>query len=138
MAKKRIVVMFNVKPGADPGTSANLKKWILEEFIPAEKEAPGLLSIEASERFSAPIPHQPNNSASVFAFVELWKDAESNHDWWAGNIFSPKSDRMKEAMKKFKAFMESPEGHYVEFLDCHSSVIESLDIKCFTSDSKYY
>ncbi len=124
MAKKRIVVMFNVKPGADPGTLANLKKLILEELIPAEKEAPGLLSIEAVERYSEPIPHEPNNSASDFAFVELWKDAESNHDWWAGNIFSPKSDRMKEVMKKFKAFMESPEGQYVEFLDCHYSVIE--------------
>lgn len=26
MSKKRIVVMFNIKPGADPGISANLKK----------------------------------------------------------------------------------------------------------------
>ncbi len=116
--------MFNVKPGAESGTLAELKKMMLEEFIPAEKEAPGLLSIEAIERFSEPIPHQPNNSASAFAFVELWKDAESNHDWWAGNMFSPKSDRMKEVMKKLKAFMESPEGQYVEFLDCHYSVIE--------------
>jgi hypothetical protein len=124
MAKKCIVVMFNVKPGADPGTLANLKKMILEEFIPAEKEAPGLLSIEAVERFSELIPHEPNNSASDFAFVELWKDAESNHDWWAGNMFSPKSDRMKEYMQKFKAFIESPEGKYVEFIDCHYSVVE--------------
>jgi hypothetical protein len=124
MAKKRIVVMFNVKPGADPGTLGNLKKMMLEEFIPAEKEAPGLISIEVVERFSEPIPHQPDNKASDFAFVELWKDAESNHDWWAGNMFSPKSDRMKEVMNKFKEFMESPEGKYVEFLDCHYSVIE--------------
>ena len=124
MAKKRIVVMFNVKPGADPGTLGNLKKMMVEEFIPAEKQAPGLISIEAVERYSDPIPHEPNNSASDFAFVELWKDAESNHDWWAGNMFSPKSARMKEVMQKFKAFMESPEGKYVEFLDCHFSVIE--------------
>ena len=116
--------MFNVKTGADPGTLANLKKMMLEEFIPAEKEAPGLISIEAGERFSEPIPHQPNNSASDFAFVELWKDAESNHDWWAGNMFSPKSERMKEVMKKFKSFMESPEGANVELLDCHYTVIE--------------
>ena len=124
MAKKRIVAMFNVKPGADPSTLPKLKKFILEEFIPAEKEAPGLISIEASERFSEPIPHEPNNSASDFAFVELWKDAESNHDWWAGNLFSPKSDRMKEVMQKFKALIESPEGKYIELLDCHFSVIE--------------
>jgi len=124
MAKKRIVAMFNVKPGADPGTLADLKKWVLEEFIPAEKQAPGLLSIEAVERFSGTIPHEPNNSASDFAFTELWKDAKSNHDWWAGNIFSPKSDRMKEVMKKFKTFMESPQGKYIELLDCHYSVIE--------------
>ncbi|KPL15840.1 hypothetical protein AMJ74_00550 [candidate division WOR_3 bacterium SM1_77] len=124
MAKKRIVVMFNVKPGADPATLGNLKKMMVEEFIPAEKQAPGLISIEAVERYSDPIPHEPNNSASDFAFVELWKDAESNHDWWAGNMFSPKSARMKEVMQKFKAFMGSPEGKYVEFLDCHFSVIE--------------
>ncbi len=124
MSKKCVIAMFNVKPGADPGTLANLKKMMLEEFIPAEKEAPGLLSIEAIERFSEPIPHEPNNSASDFAFVELWKDAESNHDWWAGNMFSPKSERMKEVMKKFKSFMESPEGANVELLDCHYTVIE--------------
>ena len=124
MAKKCVVAMFNVKPGAGPGTLAELKKLFLEDFIPAEKEAPGLLSIEVMERFSEPVPHEPTNSASDFAFVELWKDAESNHDWWAGNLFSPKSDRMKEVMKKFKAFLESPQGKYVELLDCHYSVIE--------------
>jgi hypothetical protein len=107
----------------EPGTLANLKRMILEEFIPAEKQAPGLLSIEAVERFSGPIPHEPKNGASDFAFVELWKDAESNHNWWAGNMFSPKSDRMKEVMQKFKSFMESPEGKYVELVDCHYSVI---------------
>jgi hypothetical protein len=124
MSKKRIVAVFNVKPGADPDTLANLKKLVIEEFIPAEKEAPGLLSIEVVERFSRAIPHEPNNSASDFGFTELWKDAESNHDWWAGNLFVPKSDRMKEVMKKFKTFMESPQGKYIELLDCHYSVIE--------------
>jgi hypothetical protein len=89
MARKRIVVMFKVKPGADPGILANLKKIMLEEFIPAEREAPGFISIEAVERYSDPIPHEPNNSASDFAFIELWKDAKSNHDWWAGDMFSP-------------------------------------------------
>ncbi len=48
----------------------------------------------------------------------------AHHDWWAGNMFSPKSDRMKEVMKKFKAFLESPEGKYVEFSDGHYSVVE--------------
>ena len=124
MSKKRIIVMFNVKPGADPGISANLKKLLREEFIPAEKEAPGLLSIEFVERFRDTIPHQPDNKASDFAIVVLYKDAESNHDWWAGNMFSPKSERMKEVMKKFKSFMESPEGANVELLDCHYTVIE--------------
>ena len=124
MAKKRIVVMLNVKPGADPGTLADLKKWLLEEFIPAEKEAPGLISIEAVERFSQTIPHEPKNSASDIAFVELWSDAKSNHDWWAGNIFSPKSDRMKAVMNKFKSVMESPQSKYIELIDCHYSVIE--------------
>jgi hypothetical protein len=124
MAKYRVVVMFSVKPGVSPGTLAELKKYFLEDFIPAEKDAPGLISIEACERYSEPIPHQPNNSASEFAFIELWKDAESNHDWWAGNMFSPKSDRMKEVVKEFKAVLESPEGKYIEFQDCHYSVIE--------------
>lgn len=114
MSKKHIIIMFNVKPSADPGISANLKKILHEEFIPAEKEAPGLLSIEFVERFRDTIPHQPDNKASDFALVELWEDAESNHDWWAGNMFSPKSERMKEVMKKFKSFMESPEGANVE------------------------
>jgi hypothetical protein len=116
--------MFNTKPGANPGTLANLKKIMLEEFIPAEKEAPGLLSIEAMDPFSEPIPHVPKNSASDFTFIELWKDAESNHDWWAGNIFAPKSERMKEVMKKFKSFLESPEGANVEFTEYHCTVIE--------------
>ncbi len=124
MSKKCVIAMFNVKAGSDPGISANLKKMLREEFIPAEKEAPGLLSIELIERFRDTIPHEPDNKASDIAFVELWKDAESNHDWWAGNIFSPKSERMKEVMKKFKSFMESPEGANVELLDCHYTVIE--------------
>ena len=124
MSKQRVVVMFNIKPGAEPGTLAKLKKLMLEEFIPAEKEAPGLISIEAIEPFSKPIPHVPNNSASDFAFVELWKDAESNHDWWAGNIFAPKSERMKEVMKKFKSFLESTEGANIEFTEGHYTVIE--------------
>lgn len=124
MAKKCVVATFSVKPGADPGILDNLKKTILEEFIPAEKEAPGLLSIEVMERFTDTIPHQPNNSAGDIAFVELWKDAESNHDWWAGNIFAPKSHRMKEVMGNFKAFLESPDGQYVEFTDCHYSIID--------------
>jgi hypothetical protein len=116
--------MFNVKRGADPGILAKVKKLVFEEFIPAEKEAPGLLSIEKLERFPEPIPHEPNNSASDFAFIEIWKDAKSNHDWWAGDMFSPKSDRMKEVMKKFKEFLDSPDGKYFELLDCHYSVME--------------
>jgi hypothetical protein len=124
MAKKRVVAMFNVKPGADPGTLAALKKWVCEEFIPAEKEAPGLLSIELSERYSEKIPHTSKNDASDFTLIELWKDAASNHEWWAGNLFEPKSDRMKGIMKQFKAVLESPQGQYIEFLDCHNSVIE--------------
>ncbi len=124
MSKKCVIAMFNVKTGSDPGISANLKKMLREEFIPAEKEAPGLLSIELIERFRDTIPHEPDNKASDIAFVELWEDAESNHDWWAGNMFSPKSERMKEVMKKFKSFMESPEGANVELLDCHYTVIE--------------
>ena len=119
MAKYRVVVLFHVKSGTDSSTKAELRKFFLEEFIPAEKEAPGLLSIEGSERYSGTIPHQPNNSASDIGLVELWKDAESNHDWWAGNLLSPKSDRMKEVMNKFKTYME-----YIEFQDCHFTVIE--------------
>jgi hypothetical protein len=124
MATKRVIVMFNIKPGADSGTAAYLKKKITEEFIPAEKEAPGLLSIEFVERFRDPIPHEPINSASDFGFVELWKDAKSNHDWWAGNMFSPKSERLKKVMQDFKALMESPQGKFVELLDCHYTVVE--------------
>jgi hypothetical protein len=44
---------------------------ILEEFISAEKEAQGLLAVEAVERFSEPIPHEQDNHASDLAFVEL-------------------------------------------------------------------
>ncbi|MBC8234342.1 antibiotic biosynthesis monooxygenase [bacterium] len=123
MAQKRVIILFNIKPGAEPAIADSLKKMIIEEFIPAEKEAPGLLSIELVERFSEPIPHQPDNRASDFALVELWEDAEDNHRWWAGNMFAPKSDRLKKVMQDFKAFMESPAGEYVEFLDCHYTVI---------------
>lgn len=82
MAKKRVIVQFNLKPDADPALVEKYKKWVIEEFIPAEKEAPGLLSIEFVERFRGPVPHQPNNRASDFALVELWEDAEANH--WCG------------------------------------------------------
>lgn len=122
MPKKCIIAMFNIKPGADPGIAANLKKFLLEEFIPAEKEAPGLISIELIERFRDPVPHEPDNKASDIAFVEFWEDVESNHDWWAGNMFAPKSENMKKAMNKFKAFLESPEGANVELIDCHYTV----------------
>ena len=53
-------------------------------------------------------PHYPDNSASDAAFIEFWKDAKSNFDWWGGDVTAPKSDRVKQAMKQFFAFMESP------------------------------
>ena len=31
---------------------------------------------------------------------------------------------MKEVMKKFGEFLESPDGKYVELLDCHYTVID--------------
>jgi hypothetical protein len=124
MAKKRVIVLFNIKPGAEPTLADAVKKMMIEEFMPAQKEAPGLLSIEIVERFREPIPHQPDNRASDFALVELWEDAEDNHRWWAGNMFAPKSERLKKVMQDFRAFMESPAGEYVEFLDCHYTVIE--------------
>lgn len=80
MSKRRVIITFNVKPGADSGALSDLKKLMLEEFIPAEKEAPGLLSIEAMERFSKTIPHVKENFARDFAFTELWEDAESYND----------------------------------------------------------
>ena len=124
MAKRRVLVMLSVKPGADPGTLPMLRKFLVEDFIPAEKEAPGLLSIEMDERYAEPIPHKPENGASDLAFIELWKDAESNHDWWAGDIFSPKSERMKKAMGRMGEILGSPEGKFIEFLDYHYSVVE--------------
>ena len=78
---------------------------------------------ELLERLGEPIPHYPDNSASDVAFVELWKDAKSNFGWWAGDVKAPKSDRMKQAMKKFFAFMESPDGQSVELFDSHYTVV---------------
>ena len=124
MAKKRVIVLYNFKPGADPSVSATIRKMILEDFIPAEKEAPGLISIEFIERSVEPIPHEPDNKASELGFVELWEDAASNNDWWAGDIFAPKSERMKKVMGKLKSFLETPAGEYVELLDCHYTVVE--------------
>ena len=124
MAKIRVVVLLNVKPGADPGILPMLRKFLLEQFVPAQKEAPGLISIEVDEKYRARIPHKETNDASDLAFVELWESAESNHDWWAGDLFSPKSDRMKEVMRNFADILQSPEGKYIEFLDCHYTVVE--------------
>jgi hypothetical protein len=124
MAKRRVVVLINVKPGADPGTIPMLKKFLLEQFVPAEKEAPGLISIEVDEKYREAIPHKETNDASDLAFIELWESAESNHDWWAGDIFSPKSDRMKEVMRNFADVLQSPEGQYIEFMDYHYTVVD--------------
>ena len=124
MAKLCVVVTFKVKSGASPEASAGLKKMLIEEFIPAEKEAPGLISIELLERLRDPIPHYPDNSASDVAFIEFWEDTKSNFDWWAGDILAPKTDRMKKASQKFMAFMESPDGKNVEFFDNHYTVVE--------------
>ena len=123
MAKLCVVVSFKIKSGASPEVAAGLKKMIMEDFIPAEKEAPGLISIELLEKLGEPIPHYPDNSASDVAFVELWEDTKNNFDWWAGDVTVPRSDRMKQAMKKFFAFMESPEGQSVEFFDSHYTVV---------------
>ena len=122
MAKKRVIVLYNFKQGADSSLKEAVRKLVIEDFIPAEKEAPGLISIEFIEKFTDPIPHEPNNQASAFGFVELWENAESNNDWWAGNIFEPKSERMKAVMEKFGALLGSPGGELVEFLDCHYTV----------------
>jgi hypothetical protein len=124
MAKKRVIVMYHIKPGTGPDTLAKLKSLVLQDFVPAEKEAPGLLSIEVLEPPSEPIPHVPDNSATELAFIELWKDAESNNDWWAGDIFAPKSQRMKKVMAKFRSFLESPDGANVGFTQCHCTVVE--------------
>ena len=123
MAKLCVVVSFKIKPGASPEVAASLKKMLIEDFIPAEKEAPGLISIELLERLGEPIPHYPDNNASDVAFVELWVDTMNNFDWWAGDVTKPKSDRMKQAMKKFFAFMESPEGQSVELFDSHYTIV---------------
>ena len=123
MAKLCVVVSFKIKSGASPEVAAGLKKMLMEDFIPAEKEAPGLISIELLEKLGEPIPHYPDNSASDVAFVELWEDTKNNFDWWAGDVTVPRSDRMKQAMKKFFAFMESPEGQSVEFFDSHYTVV---------------
>lgn len=123
MAKLCVVVSFKIKSGASPEVAAGLKMMLMEDFIPAEKEAPGLISIELLERLQDPIPHYPDNRASDIAFIELWEDTKNNFDWWAGDVTAPKSDRMKQAMKKFFAFMESPDGKYVEFMDSHYTVV---------------
>ena len=123
MAKLCVVVSFKIKSGASPDVAAGLKKMLIEDFIPVEKEAPGLISIELLERLGEPIPHYPENSASAVAFIELWEDTKSNFDWWAGDVTAPKSDRMKQAAKKFFSFMESPDGKYVEFVDSHYTVV---------------
>ena len=123
MAKLCVVVTFKIKPGAGPEVAAGLKKMLTEHFIPAEKEAPGLISIDLLERLGEPIPHYPDNSASPVAFIELWEDAKSNFDWWAGDVTQPKSDHMKEVMKEFFAFMESSDGKNVEFVDSHYTVV---------------
>ena len=117
MTKKRVIVQWNLKPDADPALVEKLKRRMIDEFIPAEKEAPGLLSIELVERFRDPVPHQPNNRASDLAVIELWEDAEANHWWWAGN----QTERMKRAMQIANEILEPI---VAESLDCHYTVVE--------------
>ena len=117
MAKKRVIVQLKLKQDADPALVEKWEKWFVEEWIPAEKEAPGLLSIELVERQRDPVPHQPNNRASDFALVELWESAEANHWWWAGN----QTERMKKVQKIGRDLVQPIAG---EILDCHYTVIE--------------
>ncbi len=117
MAKKRVIVQLNLKPDADPDLVKKFVKWMIEQWIPAEREAPGLLSIELVERQRDPVPHQPNNRASDFALIELWESAEANHRWWAGN----QTERLREALKVARDLQQPIAG---ESLDCHYTVIE--------------
>ncbi len=117
LARKCAIVQANHKPDADPALVEKLKRWMVDEFVPAEREAPGLLSIEVIERFRDPIPHQPNNRASDMAVVELWKDAAANHRWWAGN----QTERLRKAMQTATELMQPIAG---EMLDCHYIVVE--------------
>lgn len=116
MAKKRVIHQVNLKPDADPALVDKFVKWMIEEFVPAEREAPGLLSIEVVERQREPVPHQPDNRASDLALVELWEDAEANHRWWAGD----KTERLREAQKVARELLQSI---VAESLDCHYTVL---------------
>ena len=117
MAKKRVIVQLNLKPDADPAQVDKFVKWMIEEWVPAEREAPGLLAIEFVERQREPVPHQPNNRASDFALIELWEDAEANHRWWAGE----QTERLREARRVARELVQPIAA---ETLDCHYTVLE--------------
>jgi hypothetical protein len=111
MARYRVVVLTHVNEGVDSETRDRIREWFFEKFIPAERRAPGLKSIEMCTPYTGRIPHHKDglvNSASEFCFVELWKDPESNHEWWNGDIFNPRDNRLREVMLYFK--------------DCHFTV----------------
>jgi quinol monooxygenase YgiN len=116
MTKKLVIVQVNLKPDADPALVEKLKRCMVDEFFPAEREAPGLLSIELFERFRDLVPHQPNNRASDLAVVELWEDAEANHRWWAGK----QTERLRKAMQTLTELTRLIAG---ETLDCHYTLV---------------
>ena len=124
MAKLRCVVSYNVKAGADPGTLSLLRKFLIEDFVPAQREAPGLISIEVDEKYIEPVPQEGVDEASDLAFLELWVSPESHLDWWTGDNSSPRSDRLKAAMRKMDSIMQSPQGQYIESVDYHYTVVE--------------
>ena len=116
MAKRRVIIMSTLKPGVDPAQVEKFKGFMLEEFLPALREAPGLLSVEFAERFRGPIAHAPSNRASDVALIELWQDGEANHRWWAGN-----------QTERWRAVWEEWCTDYMplfdELLACHYSVL---------------
>lgn len=114
-SKYFVIVQGNLKENADPVLVEKWKRWMISEFMPAEKEAPGLISIELVERFRDPVPHQPNNRASDLAIVEFWESAEANHQWWAGD----QTERLKRAFESGRDL-----DVIGEMLDCHYSVLD--------------
>jgi hypothetical protein len=118
MAYYCVVASFQVRPRTNRETRDAIEEFFLKTFVPAEREAPGLLSIEMCTPYRGRIPHQPNNSASDYCLVELWKSYKYNHKWWDGDLSLPLSPRMQEVMGYF---MENIEPH-VEIQDCHYNV----------------
>jgi hypothetical protein len=117
MSKRRVIIRSTLKPDADPALVEKLKVFMQEEFPPALRKAPGLLSLEFAERFRGPVTHAPSNKASDFALIELWQDGEANHRWWAGN----QTERWKKVWETWRTdYMPV----FAELAACHYTVVE--------------